>query len=88
MQTSTPPPTIEQQVVDVLQTLPLDRAREVLDFALFVQGQVAAVDKAWDNLFATRAEAVDAWVDRVVAEDDEMTDIDASGDMLTPARSQ
>lgn len=88
VQTAIPTQTIEQQIVEVLQTLPPDRAREVLDFALFVQAQIAATDTAWDELFATRSEAVAAWVDRVMAEDGDVTDIDASGEVLTPVRPQ
>ncbi len=58
---------LEQQLIAVVQSLPEDRAREVLDFALFVQARIAADDAAWDEIFAQKANAVTTWVDQMMA---------------------
>jgi len=77
-------PTPVEEVVRAMATLPLEAQREVLDFALFVQARIAAEDAAWDETFATRADDVAAWVDRITAEGGEPTGIDASGEVLKP----
>ena len=89
MQTASPSqPTLEQQLIAVVQSLPEDRAREVLDFALFVQARIAADEGAWDELFAGKADQVTAWVDRIMAEEGALTGVDTSGDVLKPASPQ
>ena len=89
--------TIEQEVIDNLRQLPPERAQEVLDFVIFLRARVHSIpspqlpviratpsngDAAWDSIFETEGEAVDAWVDDLLAENAPSTPIDASGNVL------
>ena len=85
MPTTEPAPTIEQALVAVLREMPEDRAREVLDFALFLQARIAAEDAKWDAAFeATDTSKLQAWLDAERANDAELTDIDDTGEVLRP----
>ena len=77
-------PTPVEEVVRAMATLPLEAQRAVLDFALFVQARSAAEGAAWDETFATRADDVADWVDRITAADGEPTGIDVRGEVLKP----
>lgn len=79
-------PTIEQELIAAIRAMPEERAREVLDFALFLQTRIAAEDAKWDASFAaTDTAKLQAWLDAERARDTELTDVDDTGEVLQPA---
>ena len=78
-----PAPTLEQALIAAVREMPEDRAREVLDFALFLQARLAAIDAQWEASFeATPTSKLQAWLDAERANDTELTAIDDSGEVL------
>jgi hypothetical protein len=77
-------PAIEQAIIAVLREMPEDRAREVLDFALFLQARIWADDAKWDAAFATTDSIkLKAWLDAERAADDDLQPMfDESGEFV------
>ena len=63
MQPAIQTPTIEQALIAAIRDMPEQQAREVLDFALFLQARIAAEDAKWDAAFAaTDSAKLKAWL--------------------------
>ncbi len=88
MQTVIEPPALEQELIAVIRTMPEDRAREVLDFALFLQARIAAEDAKWDAAFAATPESkfaeMAARVRAQVAASETKPMFDAVGELAHP----
>ena len=83
LQTISETTAYEQALIDIIQTLPVERIRQVVDYARFVQTQtldefvlqegedpatVATDEAAWDAQFATSQEQMTKMAARVRAE--------------------
>lgn len=57
----------------VIRDMPEYHAREVLDFALFLQARIAAEDAKWDASFAaTDSDKLKAWLADEKADDNDL----------------
>ena len=73
MPTTEQVPTLEQELIAAIREMPDDRAREVLDFALFLQARIAAEDAKWNASFAaTDSAKLKAWLDAEKADDEDL----------------
>ena len=88
MPTTEQAPSLEQELIAAIREMPEDRAREVLDFALFLQARIAAEDAKWDAAFAATPESkfaeMAARVRAQVAAGEAKPMFDAVGELARP----